>query len=842
MKESVFLCDGMVALPGAGRRTLLALLPPELQLPATQQLCVLDAGRLEDPVQIELLQSLEKQGKGIFILNKAELAENPQALIEQTVNLLRQQGIEAPELYPICAEAARLFRRAEAGLSPEEAAAFAAFYARFGPDANGLSCLARTGEARVCCGGLELTHEQLRLALVNTGVPLLEARLRELACRSGAHPVPEACEASRQEAPQTPAQAQAPGDAAEAASETDPAQTPAVPASLRELAERGDCGQLLETAKAVSAGELAADCREQALTLLHTAYLERTHRELESLVSEAEARPLSELLELRERINNGPYPLQIRTPYAERITSCIEGLQKERLRELCAGIEGAELRELEEIRERLSAEPCAEVLKNEFFARLSERKTALDRMALDRVVEGAEHKSLKELQAVSVTLQANNWNQKLVTAYRHKVELLKEAAIFRELQEKLANLNDLERRELISLKEKVAGMDLAPRFTVSALDQIDLRLYRMDMLRLIAMNNDFDRLNYEGLDLLRAQVMHTDVCAPARKAYLKRLMERENAIVLETAEARGHLARQLAEKHKLRTADFVFAAPSREYEEKLAAFWGGSGKEQARDYPAFLLTNGSSFAMTGTRFYYKTDRGLEYLELEEIQQFQYMKQKLSLNLQIVRKDNTYLLSEAKIGRGGAEYTLSFFNECLQRWNEPGVEKTRSAIPLMTARFELSQFTQPVEPVLPSPETARATLREQLSGKKLAEGLIPEGEEGRQKAGRILQAFELPEHTELVWYSVSSLLGSIREGAAIGPKAIYCRQSKQPTQIIPLETICQIQSTGSKQLTVTNLGNQRLVLNVSGELADCLRDYVAAIQLGAFLREAEGGQP
>ncbi|MBQ1371350.1 MAG: hypothetical protein IIY70_00330, partial [Oscillospiraceae bacterium] len=460
MKERISVSDCMVALPGAGRRTLLALLSRELCLPASQQLCLLDASRLEDPEQLDLLRAAAEQRaqRNIVILNQSELVEDPQALVEQTLTLLRQQGFDAVELYPVCAEAARLFRAAEAGDNTAEAEAFCAAYARFAPGDNVLPGLALCGRAPICIGGLHLSREQLQLALENTGIPLLEARLRELACEPGECPSPELLntlpeEAAEPEAPlraQTQETAPAPENAAlRPAANDSPAEVPASPteapdsptlASVRELAARADCAELLAAAKAVNAGELAVDDRERVLNLLHTTYLERTNTELEALVSDVESRSLPELLELQERINNGPYPVQKRTPYLERVTVWIERHQKEQLRAICAGIETATQRELEEITGQLSAEPCAEVLKQEFYDRIAERKTDLDREALDRVVEGAEQKSLKELQAISVTLQASNWNQELVTAYRHRIELLKEAAVFRELQEQLINL------------------------------------------------------------------------------------------------------------------------------------------------------------------------------------------------------------------------------------------------------------------------------------------------------------------------------------------------------------------------------------------------------------------
>ena len=306
---------------------------------------------------------------------------------------------------------------------------------------------------------------------------------------------------------------------------------------------------------------------------------------------------------------------------------------------------------------------------------------------------------------------------------------------------------------------------------------------------------------------------------------------------MENTEARVQLTRQLIGQYKLRMGDFTLANGSEDFAERVQTFWGGTGLEQPRDLPVFLLDNASDYAFTGSRFYYKVGRDLAFLPLEEIERFQVMRQRLALNLQIVRKDNSYLLTEARIGRGGMERTLDFLNECLRRWFEPGMDGSRPVNPIRTRRFELTEFTQPTQTRLPDAEMALDIFRSSYAAAKLREGnLIRAGEEGwEQRLRRLLLNFELPERTPIVWFCSSTLLGSVKEGVALGPKAIYQKQSKQPTRVLPLGEIWQIARSGNKQVTVTTIHNQSCKLDISGDMAPLLADYVRTIQLGAYLR-------
>ena len=609
--------------------------------------------------------------------------------------------------------------------------------------------------------------------------------------------------------------------------------------SLLAMAETASCAQLLELARAAGAADASAEEQDRALEILQARYAARQTEELEQLTQGAEAMKPEELRALSQRIAQGPYTAQAKAPYTDRLDRRLEQLQTETLEALCAGAEEADAGTLAQMRRALERADCPEALKARQLRRLEARQDQLDLEALERVTAGAEHMTEKELRALAVTLEAGNWNPRFVNRYRQRVDLCREAAAYRQVREALTELNDMERREVLALRERVSGWELPSRFTAAALEEIGEKLYRLDMLRLMALNNDFDRLDFAQMDELRAQVGRGDYCDRAKTEYLNRLLDREDALILENTSARAEMSRQLIARHKLRMSDFCFASRGPEYLRRLEEFWAGSGLEQTRDIPVFLFNNGSTFAMTGTRFYFKTGRHLEYYPMENIERFQVMRQHLSLLLQIVGKDSSYRLTEARISRGGADRTLEFLNECVSRWAEPG-PAGRLAADLRVRRLDPAEYAAPVEPRTLSPRLAWELFCRAWEAAGLREGNLirPEDKSAQERLPKLRLSLGLGENTALIWYASAARLGPVKEGVALGPRGIYSKEGKNPVLCIPLETILSIRPVGSRRAEVVTLGNERFTLPVSDDMAALIWDYVRSIQLGAWLAARE----
>ncbi len=894
------LAELTVGIPGAGRRTLLDAMPAlaGARLPENFRLCVLDAERPEAPAQLALLDELAAD-PGLeprFVLNKADKVPELRAAVTRTLALLRERGFAEPGIYPICAAAAKLFRLpVNAELSPRHLAAREAFYERFGPGENSLSAYAVTGEPALELGGREISPEQLSLALTNTGIPALAAALaalrmpdeatgnRQQATEDGENEATgnrqqatgdgeNEATGNRQQATEdgeneaTGNRQQAAGDGENEATdnrqqaagdeeneavgaaigrppEAEPSEEPSSSHPLTEMlaqAETADCARLLELARAISTAEAPVEERDLALDVLHEAYLNRQIQELDALTRGAEGLDLSGLRALADRIAAGPYTVQARTPYAARINSRIDALQYAALDALCTGVEEAEASDLAGIRAALDRADCAEVLKTAYYRRIEDRQDALDLAALDRATAGAESMSEQELRAVAETLEGDDWSPKFVTAYRHKIALLREAALYREVEAELDDLDDMERTEILAVRERIEARELPPRFTVPAMKRLNEKLFRLDMLRLMALNRDFDRLDFEDIDELRFAVNSGDYCDKAKRHYLRCVLARENALILENCSARAELTKQLIAHHKLHSGDFVLPSSGEYYREKLAEFWDGSGLETPRDIPVFLFECGSMYAMTATRFYYKVGKHLDYLPLENIERFQAMKQHLSLVLQIVGKDNSYRLTEARISRSGYERSLEFLNDCLSRWAEPGPAAPLPAALRVRMAEDVQSCTAPVEPELLSPKMAWEIFCRACETAGLREGNLIrlEDRSAMERLPKLRLSLGLPENTPVIWYKSASRLGPVKEGVALGARGIYLKEGKLPLKTIPMEEIASVQAVGSKRTAVTTLQNETIQLEVSDDMAPLIADYARAVQLSAYLFSRE----
>ena len=859
--------QAVVSLPGAGRRTLLAALGGDLSLPEGLCLCVLDASRMETPEQTDLLRQLaaEPEQDVIFVLNKADLVGNPQTLVMRARELLRAQGFDSAELYLTSAEAAKRFRQVFDALPQNDPMQTELLFNRFRPDANDLAAFSGTEGSTCKLGGRTVSVGQLTRALENSGVPMLEARLRQLAPSRRAEPqrtqtleqeldfnwfadaifAPQKSTASAPETPETEpvsaeesaAPAWLPVPTAEATAALNSIKTLT---DLQELAKRADCITLHQMMTAVRAGEILPDCTREALDFLYPAFELREKWELQTLTEDLETLDLDELLRRQDRINHSVYVLQTRTPYAERILTRIEEKQTERLEAICEGLEHADLAEVKRIRNRVEAVECSEALKQPFYEHLCEVEDELGREALERFTADAEEQPVRELRRMALALESGNWNQRVVTAYRHKIALLIEAATVREVQTELNGLNDMERREVLAAQDHLLDKKIPARFTVAAMGQVDMRLYQMDMLRLMALNNDFDRLDFGALDALHIKIQYFDACSAAKNAYNKYLSEREINCALELTFARVKLARRLAGYSKIRPSDIQYAEKTQYFKSQVALFWGKKGEEQSRDLPVFLLHNVGEFAFSGKRFYYKEEEELKFVPLKDIEQFRVLPDRMKLRLQIACKDNSFIYTQTQLSRRGADRTLAFFNECLRRWDEPGLDKPDPSPETHIEPLDPASYLQPVPQGILNREQARTIFQDDLAAGKIHEGSLIRKEDpaSLQRAKKVLQAFELPATTKLIWYDVSTMLGSIRSGVALAENTIYIKEGKQPLTAIPMQEIYLVEGTTKKLVTITTDRNQKIQLHIAPEMANPILAYVRAIQLSDYLRRKE----
>ena len=208
-----------------------------------------------------------------------------------------------------------------------------------------------------------------------------------------------------------------------------------------------------------------------------------------------------------------------------------------------------------------------------------------------------------------------------------------------------------------------------------------------------------------------------------------------------------------------------------------------------------------------------------------------LKQRLSLNLQIVRKDSTYLLTEAKLFRNNAAQVLGFLNECVRRWDDLSLPDSHPAERIRTRSFDVDELAARIPEQPLTEETALEILRRQYERKKLRAGSLADAdpETWAGKTRKVLQAMSLPEKTKLVWFDTSGLLGSIKDAVAVGPAGFYLLENKQTVKTVPMEDIYNVGRSG-KRAVVTTLQNQTYNPDLPQDMILLLDEYVKAVQL------------
>ena len=892
------LSSSVLALARAGATTLLEALPDSIRPQEELALCVVDGARLEDAAQNRMLSEVAEDCRKsgtvpIFVLTKADCLSSVRASVSRLLTRLRELGFDSPEIYPVCAQAACLFLLPTRGreMSEAEQDALAEAYDRFGPAENSLSGYAVTDGLSCSVGRREVSPEQLRLALENTGIPALAARLRENRARPAHRPAP-AQSAPVRPAPVQPAPSQ-PEPTAEAQAQPPEApepQAPAVPAidleawcgrietaSAEELSaleeglhslsmdettaaelraaanrrrwklqeeaveamiadhEQLDCAGLLDLAQKVRDSDFPPKLQENALQTLQSRFSTLELTELRELTLDSDSLDIPALHERIDQINAGPYTAQTRAPYVDLLNHRIDELHRQAMDELCRDVETADAGKLGELRAALDERDCAEILKTEYYQMLDDRKDALDHAALTELTKDADLLPLSELDALAEKLESEDWNPKFIREFRHRVALSREAAQYHAVREQAESLDTIGRKEVLALREQLAGEQLPARMTREVEDRIEERLYRLDILRLLTAENDFDSLGFDQIDALRLRLTAEDCGERARTEYLKKLDQREHSLIYENTASHAALVQQVAAQMKLKLVDFDISTTAKDYDGKLKRFWGGSGMEEPRDIPVFLHANASVLAFSGQRFWYKTGRDLAFLPLAEIETFQILKQVLSANLQIVRKDNTYLLTDAKLFRSNAAQVVGFLNECLRRWNELSLPDG-SPSSTRTPSFSAEVYSAPLLAKPLSEQTVLEILRAQCAKGKIRDGSIQQNDDEawQSKTRKLLQSFGLPERTKLVWFDTSGVLGSIKEGIAAGPNGLYILENKQPVRTVLMEDIFSLTKSG-KRACLTTIRGQTYTLELAPAMIAPLAEYIKGIQLIGKLR-------
>ena len=611
-------------------------------------------------------------------------------------------------------------------------------------------------------------------------------------------------------------------------------------AALTADSDKLDCVGLLALAQQVRDSEYPEVLRERTLEALRKRFDEHEQEELGGLTAEMEALDISGLQEKIDQINAGPYTDQSKAPFLAKLNSRIDELHVQALSELCAGLEEADRETVAGLRSSVSQRDCAEVLKSEFFRRIEARQDELDVGDLETLTANLENRSPKELLALSEKLAGEGFNPKFINRFRLKTAVAREAAFCRQIDAELAGLDRMDRLAVTDEQASLSKRELPARVTLLAERELAERLYRVDLLGLLdSQASNFDTLNFEQLDEIRAAVARMDICERSKEDYLARLNQREAAAIMENTTTRVGLVEQVAAQFKVKRKDLILAADDEEYWSRLRKYWEGTGMEQPRDIPVFILDNASDLAFSGNRFWFRDGKKLDHRQIKDMERFDCMKHTFVVDIQVFQKDGTCTLTDSKLYKLGHEKLIGFLNECLRRWDEPNLEESYPMRIIHTPGFDRRTLEAPIPSrPLNADDAKELFVREYMARDKKSGTLCTNDEAWNAKQQKLAQGFELDAAPELVWFNTSGLLGSMKEGVAVGPRGLIIRAGKQPAQIIPASQIWKIEKTGNKKILLTTTGGLTQTVELPGDMAPMLLNYFRTLQLAEYFEAEE----
>ena len=605
--------------------------------------------------------------------------------------------------------------------------------------------------------------------------------------------------------------------------------------------ETASCKELRGIIDAVRAADFPPALKDQTVARIMPRFSLRQSQELDELTADADQLDVEELKKRMQQVKSGPYEPSVAAAYVQKLSGQINLRHLRQLDALCQGVDTADVQRLGEMRKAVCAVDCIPEIRSDYLGRIDRRLDAIALQELDELTRGIETMDPGQLSVVDRELKKGDWNKKFVYRYRAKVREYREAATYRGLQAEAQQANALDRAGVLSLMARLEGRQVPTRILRLPLERAAERLFRLEMLELMELENNFDSLGFGDLDALRARVENSDYTDRAKKAYLSKLDRREHTLVYESTASRAAMVQQLIEKCRLRQVDFDISVYTQDYDARLQRFWGGSGMEQPRDIPIFLLSSAVTMGMSSTRFWYSTGRGVTFIPLAEIDNFRLNRQMLTITLMIQKVDGSFMPTQAKLFRNNADQVANFLNECLRCWSSPMALPQSTAVRTgSTPAFRREEFRQPVEARLPEQRDMSLQLREDYAKARLKEGTFTrEDPEERGKLLRLLQGFELSPATRIVWYKAPMSIGAVKEGIAIGPGGIYVKAPKQPTVFMPMEAVFSIDVQADRTVLVQLTDNSLTTLDVSPMLAPLLDNYCKGIQLVGLLRRTAG---
>ena len=557
--------------------------------------------------------------------------------------------------------------------------------------------------------------------------------------------------------------------------------------------------------------------------------------ELKTLAGDLESKEIEDLQKLRETLAAGNYQQRFVAGYYTAIASKIEALHIRNMDQYCAIVPTETRDNVQIIRNKIDAEDCLPALKIKYYQLIDKRLEELDYQALSELTEGVEDKDLEALQKLYTEIESGSYNVKFVREFLMKVRLVMDRKTLEQVDKLAENIETMSKEEAVVLREKLAGLGYAKRFTDTAYRRIEDRIYVLDLQELMAMGNDYDRMSLEDINNLRLEISRKDVTPRAMGVYTAKLAERERVAGLSLVSQHAAYAMQGMNQMGLAEAGLVIPLYSAQYDALLEDHFNHMGMRNFYDIPFLFLADCPGFALSRTQVFYKTAEGFGSAPITELRQMATEKKMFSEILVLTLSNGMEIRNVGSVSKKSSGDLMNYLAILV---NNVGNQQMMSQYPV---------YEQHVEPLtdasLVAPQYEQGITFELLAG-ILSRDTAPYNEKNLKVYGgadydnactKAMTNLNVWANERIACYYEKSFLGMTKDCFAFTDQAVYVKNATVGVTRIGYEDIFNLTAVGSQM-------NLLLRSNVMVQADLAASTEAATAGLVAALREyAQGAQ-
>lgn len=566
-------------------------------------------------------------------------------------------------------------------------------------------------------------------------------------------------------------------------------------------------------------------------------------RELRALCADIEQQDIDELEKLEVEIRNGGYQDKFTGKYFDMIYAAIEAIHMKRLTQYCISINSVGRRDLELISKQIDEEDCKPELKKTFYEQVQRREEHLDYEDLCALTADITDKSLQNLEELYRLLQNGQYNQKFIKRFLVEVRMALECARVKKLDEMLATLDTMEKSQVIELQERIKELGYEERITFLARKKIDERCYELDMYELMALENNFDRLDLADINELRNRVKRRNVCERSRATYLKKLQERELAYAYREISPAACFVQQLLNQSGLNGAGFKVATFSPDYIQYLNEFVRDTGKCDYDDLPVFFFPECKFMTITRTDLYYKADTGFNEIRLTDIRSIVTEKKMFKISLIITMLNGNVFALSGGLSKEKSDVIVKTLTIIVKNLSNEALLSRYQPYQHHVAELCESDFEyKPIPAELTDSNIIDILLtkyKERGFRSSVVKAMLQDN--WRTNEMKVRKGFGITDEQRIVLYCSDTLINSVRAGIAFGVNYIHIKQEDQRLVSVPYSDIYEITGCSGK-LVITTVFNIFYSMGFNfdkddptDKLAELLNEYMRGIQLIRYLK-------